>query len=74
MTDRHCGYVVTLAQDIREDDAQRIIDAIGMIRGVVSVEPVKGDAIGEHILRSRWRSEIIPRVLAALRDRPDPDR
>ena len=31
MTDRHAGYVVTLNEDIREDDAEAIINAI---RGV----------------------------------------
>jgi hypothetical protein len=40
MTDRHSGYVATLARDILEDDAERIIEAIGMIREVVSVRPI----------------------------------
>ena len=40
MTDRHAGYVVTLAADIREDDANAIITALKMIKGVVSVEPI----------------------------------
>lgn len=40
MTDRHAGYVVTLAHDIREDDAQALIAAIAQLRGVVSVRPI----------------------------------
>jgi hypothetical protein len=40
MTDRHSGYVVTLEKDIREDDAESIINAIRMIKGVSSVAPV----------------------------------
>lgn len=43
MTARHAGYVVTLADDIREDDAEHIINALRMIRGVLSVEPVIAD-------------------------------
>lgn len=33
MTDRHAGYIVTLAADIREDDAEHIINAIRMVKG-----------------------------------------
>lgn len=41
MTDRHAGYVVTLDQSIREDDAREtILVALRQIRGVISVEPV----------------------------------
>lgn len=40
MTDRHAGYVVTLESPLREDDAQATLDAIRMIKGVLSVEPI----------------------------------
>jgi hypothetical protein len=43
VTDRHSGYVVTLAADVRDDDAQAIITALRMVRGVISVEPVIAD-------------------------------
>ena len=39
MTARHSGYFVVLGDDIREDDAQEIISAIKMIKGVRSVVP-----------------------------------
>lgn len=42
MTDRHAGYLVTLDCDIREDDAEEILTALRMVRGVVSVKPVQG--------------------------------
>lgn len=44
MTDRHAGYVVTLDKNVREDDAQPILDAIRMIKGIASVVPERGDA------------------------------
>lgn len=44
MTDRHAGYIVTLADDIREDDAVHTISALKMIKGVISVQPVVADA------------------------------
>lgn len=43
MTDRHAGYLVALGRDVREDDAQEIITAIKMIRGVLEVTPVPGN-------------------------------
>lgn len=45
MTDRHAAYIVTLAADIREDDAEEsILIALRMLKGVIAVEPV----IAEH--------------------------
>lgn len=38
MTDRFNSLVVVLERDLRDDDAQPIIDAIKQIRGVLSVE------------------------------------
>lgn len=54
MTDRHSGYIVALDSNTREDDAQRIIDAIAMIKGVQAVTPVVADPLGAiHELRVR---------------------
>ena len=39
MTARHHSYLVVLEKDVREDDAESTIAAIGHIRGVLSVEP-----------------------------------
>lgn len=67
MTDRHAGYVVVLDDDIREDDAQFVINALRMVKGVVAVEPVAGD----HqllIAQQRVRAEARERVVALLRE------
>ena len=37
MTTRYIGYVVAIEEDIREDDAEPILNAIKQIRGVISV-------------------------------------
>lgn len=66
MTDRHAGYVVTLEQDIREDDAADILTAIGMIRGVVSCEPVRGGS-NQHIAEERVRRELEGKLWKLLR-------
>ena len=40
MTDRHKGYIVIIDRDIREDDAESILQAIQMIKHVIKVEPL----------------------------------
>jgi len=43
MTDRYKGFLITLDKQIRDDDAEHIINALKMIRGVQSVKPyIKG--------------------------------
>jgi hypothetical protein len=63
VTDRHSGYIVTLEQEVREDDAEVIIAAIGMIKGVLTVDPVVADAT-RHIERRRARSQLINKLIA----------
>lgn len=56
MTDRVNGLIVTLKNDIRDDDIQAWIKSISMIKGVVSVVPNIAD-VGEYIARERVRQE-----------------
>jgi len=62
MTDRHAGYLVTLDRDIREDDAEAVITALRMVKGVISVEPVIAD-VGQSIAQARsdreWRDALM---------------
>lgn len=39
MTDRLNGVTITFEKDIRDDDAEAILNAMRMIRGVAHVEP-----------------------------------
>ena len=55
MTDRYPGFLVTLDRDVREDDAEAFLTAIRMIKGVVNVEPLVTDYLGELIARNRER-------------------
>jgi hypothetical protein len=61
MTNRHSGYIVTLRRDIREDDAEEIIKAIGMIKGVLAVKPVEA-SFAQQIAETRrdeaWRTSL----------------
>lgn len=40
MTTRYAAFLVTLTDDIREDDAEWTLNALRMVRGVASVSPV----------------------------------
>jgi len=39
MTDRYKGFLVTLDDCIRDDDAEQIINALKMVKGVHNVKP-----------------------------------
>lgn len=69
MTDRHAGYVVTLEQPIRDDNADPTINAIKQIKGVLSVEPIINDGdldMKEMVARSRARSWLFDQVFKAF--------
>ena len=65
MTDRHAGYVVALDRDIREDDAEAIISAISMIKGVMAVQPVDADPMSA-ITHLRVRRNILAKMYEAF--------
>lgn len=65
MTDRHAGYIVTLAQNTREDDAEAVITALRMVKGVLSVEPVVAD-IQYHLAVQRVNREWTDRLYAMI--------
>ena len=67
MTDRHAGYVVTLAEDVREDDAQPILEAIRMIKHVASVEPVVSDMMF-HMAEERVKHRLFMKMYDAVRE------
>lgn len=43
MTDRVSGYLVVLAEDTREDDAEATTNAIRQVKGVLSVQPLQAN-------------------------------
>jgi len=52
MTDRVKGFTVTLENDIREDYVEVILNAIKMVKGVATVEPVKATT-HDQIIKTR---------------------
>ena len=57
MTTRLKGVTVAFGEDIREDDAEWIINAIKMIKGVYGVEPIEQDS-KDFINRMQIRKDL----------------
>lgn len=66
MTDRLAGFIVTLEQDVRVDDAEATLSAVRQIKGVISVQPVVAD-VALAMAEERARMEITSKVYEALR-------
>ncbi len=61
MTDRLNGVWVAFEKDIRDDDAEGLIDAIRHLRGVLAVEPhvaSMSDYVAEERVRLEWRKKL----------------
>jgi hypothetical protein len=65
MTDRLKGVWVAFEKDIREDDAEAIIQAIKCLRGVIAVEGDIADA-NDWINRMQIRTELGVKLWAVL--------
>jgi hypothetical protein len=65
MTARLKGLTVTLERDIREDDFQRIKEAVEMIVGVLHVEGVLATG-KDHIIRTRLKHDITRNILKLI--------
>lgn len=65
MTDRYNALTVVLEHDIRDDDAQALIAAIGQLRGVLSVKGNVAD-VSAHVAVERARSDIGQKLMEVL--------
>jgi hypothetical protein len=65
VTDRHAAYIVTLDRDIRADDAEAILNALLMVKHVLSVKPVVASPeqhVAEPRANAAWMQRIIKMV------------
>ena len=67
MTDRYNALTVVLDRDMREDDAEHLINAIRMLRGVLSVNPNVSD-LQDHVAIMRVKRELTQKLYDALKD------
>lgn len=72
MTDRYLTLTVVLDKDTRDDDAQGLVDAISLMKGVMSVEGNVAD-VQDYMARATaidlWREKLID-VLWPPTERP----
>lgn len=68
MTDRYHALLVTLDKEIRDDDLENWINAIRMMRRVVSVEPACKDDFKFHSAKDQIRSEWRRKLFEVLQD------
>lgn len=71
MTDRHTGYVVTLAVPIREDDAEHTLNAVRQIKGVVSVDPIVREPFSETATKTRRDMQWAAALRRLVQDGPE---
>lgn len=62
MTDRYHTLTVVLKDDMRDDDAKSLIDAVLMLKGVLSVTGVVSDFTA-HMAEERARHELGQQLL-----------
>ena len=65
MTNRVKGFTVTLERDIKEEDFQRVQEAVEMIVGVLHVEPSLATG-QDHITRMRLKNDITRNILKVI--------
>ena len=57
MTTRYKSFIVSLEHDIRDDEAEAIITALKMIKGVLRVEPQEA-TVNDLTIQYREKSEL----------------
>jgi DNA-binding phage protein len=66
MTDRHMGYVVVLDHDIRSDDAEYILNALRMVKGVQQVTPIVNEVGVSSLVEMRLRTDLKQKVVKSV--------
>lgn len=66
MSNRITALQVVLDEPMREDDAQAVIEAIRLMRGVVAVRPVEADMRAEEAAAARRDVQWTERILAVV--------
>lgn len=67
MTDRVKGFTVVLDKDFRIDDVEVIQNAIAMIKGVSSVEPIIASA-DDFVVEQRTKSEVRKKLFKFIQE------
>lgn len=58
MTDRLKGFVVSFDRDLREDDAECLKNAIGLLNFIATVEPIKA-GVNDQVIKDKLKRDVI---------------
>ena len=67
MSDRYNSLIVFLEQDIKDEDAKPLIEAIKQLRGVLGVQPNVSDMLS-NLAEERARRTLIDKLWKVLND------
>lgn len=70
MSDRVGGFTVTLKEDLREDDAEFVAQAIRQLRGVAEVAMIVSDSQA-YVVRVQERVRLHRAILDVFTDKGD---
>ena len=67
MTDRYNALIVVLEKDTRDDDSEKIIETIKMIKGV---SDVTGNVVDpdSYVAESRIRQKVVDKLFTIIED------
>lgn len=65
MTDKYYALTVILEKDIRADDAEKMIEAIQMIKGIKDVKPLVSDPVS-WMAEERAKRELADKLFQIL--------
>jgi hypothetical protein len=63
------GLVVSLSEDLPQEEADRLREAILLLKGVIRVEVHSADSYQDTMVRRRVENEWRTRILAAMEER-----
>jgi hypothetical protein len=66
MSDTYSSLFVILSEDVSEEEAQRITEAIKMIKGVLDVKANPRDAVAESIASTRIRADLANKLFNVI--------
>lgn len=68
MSEYYSGFVVVMETDINEEEMQKVLETLGMIKGVVDVKPVEKEKTEQRIQKSRIKNEIMQAINNTVKD------
>ena len=67
MSDRIKGFIVTLDKDLSEEASDYVLKAIQMVKGVLAVESITADLMGDEHIRTRTLIKLQDDVLEVFK-------